>query len=181
LSDDAFIVGTVSRLVAQKAVGDLIDAISVCDGMHLLIVGDGPLREQLEARARPCGRATFLGGRDDVPDILPALDVFVLSSHWEGEPIALLEAMAAQIACVATTTDGSSEILKRSKGGVLVPIGQPYELARALEELRAHPEWRQQVAARGRALACERDWRMAAQRTYAVYLAAITDFSKQTC
>jgi len=147
----AFVVGTVSRLVPQKAVADLIDAVGETDGCELVIVGDGPLRPTLEARARPLGsRIHFLGSRSDIPELLASFDLFVLSSRWEGEPIALLEALAASCPVIATETEGAREILGPTQAGVLTEVGDVSALASAIETLRADPSRREALAARGR-------------------------------
>lgn len=147
LPPDAAVVGTVSRLVPQKAVGDLVDAVArmvpAFDGPSgppvLVVVGDGPLRADVERRVQAGAngaRVMLMGARGDVPQILPAFDVFALSSHWEGEPIALLEAMAAGLPCVATATEGACEILVgAASSGRLVPVGDVAGLSGALLDL----------------------------------------------
>ena len=147
LPPDALVVGTVSRLVPQKAVGDLVEAAArlapAFDGSSgppvLVVVGDGPLRADLERRVQRGGggaRVMLLGARADVPHLLPAFDVFALSSHWEGEPIALLEAMAAGLPCVATATEGAREVLGGDPSvGRLVPVGDAARLSAALAGL----------------------------------------------
>jgi glycosyltransferase involved in cell wall biosynthesis len=77
-------------------------------------------------------RVRFLGLRDDVPDLLPGFDVFALSSRYEGLPIALLEAMAAGRACVATSVGGVPEVVTHGQDGLLVPAGDAAALAVAL-------------------------------------------------
>ena len=147
LPPDAPVVGTVSRLVPQKAVGDLVDAVArmapAFDGLPgppvLVVVGDGPLRADVESRVRTGvggARVLLTGDRGDVPQVLPAFDVFALSSHWEGEPIALLEAMAAGLPCVATATEGAREILGGDpSSGLLVPVADVARLSDALAGL----------------------------------------------
>lgn len=172
LDPQAFVVGTVSRLVPQKAVADLIDAVVPEPDLQLVIVGDGPLRDQLERRALPArSRIRFLGSRDDVAEILPALDVFVLSSHWEGEPIALLEAMAAGLPVVATRTSGAVDTLEGG-AGLLVPIGAPAEIAAGIRRIRDEPELGERLRLRSRALVGSRTWARAASRALSVYRAA---------
>ena len=163
LPQDARVVGTVSRLVPQKAVGDLVDAVAgIARGFRdssgpptLVVVGDGPLRAALDRRVGEGAggaRVMLLGARGDVRQILPAFDVFVLSSHWEGEPIALLEAMAAGLACVATATEGAREILGGdSSCGRLVPIGDVAELGETLAGLLRDPAARVTLGAAARA------------------------------
>ncbi len=170
LPADGFVVGTVSRLVAQKSVGDLVAAVERCPGAHLVVVGDGDLRARVEAGAVDLGkRAHFLGARDDVPQILPAFDVFALSSRWEGEPIALLEAMAAGLPIVATATEGAVEILADSGAGLLVEIGSPEGLATAITRLMERPDDRRRMGEVGRRLVAGRSWARAASAVDGVY------------
>ena len=163
LPEDGLVVGTVSRLVPQKAVGDLVDAVArIAPGFHgptgpltLVVVGDGPLRPSLERRVEAGtngARVMLLGARGDVPGLLPAFDVFVLSSHWEGEPIALLEAMAAGLACVATATEGAREIVGDDASiGRLVPVGDAARLGDAIERLLRDASARDAMGAAARA------------------------------
>ena len=170
LAETGFLVGTVSRLVPQKSVADLIDAVAPMPDVGLAIAGDGPLRKDLETRARPLGaRVVFLGARDDVPEVLRALDVFVLASRWEGEPIALLEALAAGIPVVATATDGSREVLAQAGCGRLVEIGAPESLAAALAELRDRPDERRAMSERGRSAVRGRTYEASARTLAAFY------------
>ena len=163
LPEDGLVVGTVSRLVPQKAVGDLVDAVArIAPGFHgptgpptLVVAGDGPLRPSLERRVEAGtngARVMLLGARGDVPRLLPAFDVFVLSSHWEGEPIALLEAMAAGLACVATATEGAREIVADDASiARLVPVGDAARLGDAIERLLRDAAAREAMGAAARA------------------------------
>lgn len=139
LPADAPVVGTVGRLIDRKGHDELLDAwVTVRDEVpdaHLLVVGDGPRRAALEARASDRGVADcvhFTGLRDDVPDLLAAMDAFAFPSHYEGLPGALLEAMAAGLPCVATPVDGNSELLTAYETGLFVGVDEPDELAWAL-------------------------------------------------
>ncbi len=181
LAADALVIGTVSRLVPQKAVGDLVDAVArIAPGFGgatgppaLVVVGDGPLRADLDRRVRTGTNGAgvmLLGARADVPQILPAFDVFVLSSHWEGEPIALLEAMAAGLPCVATATEGAREILgDDASSGCLVPVGDVAALGDALTGLLRDPGARDALGAAARARVRGRTPEAQARRLAAVY------------
>ena len=181
LPAEALVVGTVSRLVPQKAVGDLVDAVArIAPGFRgssgpptLVVVGDGPLRASLDRRARAGAdgaRVTLLGARADVAQLLPGFDVFVLSSRWEGEPIALLEAMAAGLPCVATATEGAREILGGGgAGGRLVPVGDVGRLAAALADLLRDGRARAALGAAARAQMRSRTPDAQAARVAAVY------------
>ena len=85
-----------------------------------MLVGSGPLETETARRsprsARDWPTCDFAGSRDDVPELLPAFDVFALSSRFEGLPIALLEAMATGLACVATTVGGIPEVVTDGRG-----------------------------------------------------------------
>ena len=168
--EDAYIVGTTSRLVPQKSVGDLIAAVAACPEALLVVAGDGAQRPALERRARALGgRVRFLGERDDVPEILRALDVFALASRWEGEAISLLEAMATSIPCVATATTGAREVLEATGAGLLVEIGSPAPLAVALRRLRERPDLRLSMGLAGREAVKERTWGASAARLAGFY------------
>jgi glycosyltransferase involved in cell wall biosynthesis len=167
---DAFVVGTVSRLVPQKSVHDMIDATILCPEVTLVIVGDGLLRGDLETRSQVAReRIHFLGARDDVPEVLPAFDVFVLSSRWEGDPIALLEALATGLPCVATATSGAREVLEEGALGVLVDIGSPQAMASTFHALRVDPIARKSFGDVGRASMRSRSWARSAEQLVDVY------------
>ena len=107
----------------QKAVDVLIRAFAPLSDATLIIVGAGPLDGPLKKLAAELNaNCLFLGERSDVEAILPALDVYALSSAWEGEPLSLLEAMACRLPVVSTDTPGSRDILDDGAAGLLVPI-----------------------------------------------------------
>ncbi len=173
------LVGTTSRLVAQKAVGDLAAAVfalppqrrgtGAARPVELVVFGDGPQRPQLQMLPlAQAGRLHLFGSRGDVDACLPALDLFALSSLWEGEPIALLEAMACGLACVATDTSGARELLGDG-AGLLCPIGQPAALSAALAQLWGSPSQRQVLGQRARKAVGQRSYARLAQRLGEVY------------
>ena len=140
------VVGTVGRLVYQKAHADLLKAAAIVQRevpeVQFLVVGEGPLRGELEQLSGSLGiRAChFAGFRSDVPDILPTLDVFALSSVLEGLPRVLVEAMACARPCVATSIDGVSEVLEDGINGLLTPPHAPDALAAATVSLLKEPD-----------------------------------------
>lgn len=169
LPQDGFVVGTVARLVPQKSVGDLVTAVVALPGVSLVVAGDGPNRAALEAQGkRAPGRVHFLGARDDIPTILGALDLFVLPSRWEGEPIALLEAMAAGRACVATATEGAQEVIREGTG-MLVPIGSVEGIRTAVQRLREDAALRVALGRAARTAMAGRRFEAAAARHATVY------------
>ena len=151
---------SVARLDPQKNPLGLIDAFAAAladdPRWQLLLVGDGSLRRQAEshARALPIGqRIHFLGVRGDIDALLPECDLFALASHWEGMPMAVIEAMAAGLPVVATAAGGVPELVDHEATGLLVPPGDTRALAEALALLARDSARRQQFgrAARERA------------------------------
>jgi len=143
---EASLIVTVARLAPQKSLDVLIDALARVDaGTHLAILGEGPLRVDLEQRMRTArleGRVHFLGFRDDVADHIAAADVFALSSVWEGVPLAAQEAILLDTPVVATDVGGMRELIANKVSGRLVPPGDPAALADALTEVLSSDERR---------------------------------------
>jgi glycosyltransferase involved in cell wall biosynthesis len=110
--------------------------------LHALFVGDGPLRETLEAQVAKLNLSQhihFLGNRHDVPELLAASDLFVLPSLWEGLAMALLEGMAAGLPIVASEVSGTVQVLTPNETGLLVPPGDTQRLVEAIEQLLSNP------------------------------------------
>jgi glycosyltransferase involved in cell wall biosynthesis len=106
----------------------------------LLIVGDGPEREVLQAAVKGISeRVVFAGQVKDVQPFYALADVFVLSSHSEGSPNVLLEAMAARVPVIATSVGGVPEIVENEKSALLVPAKDPTALAAALTRILHDP------------------------------------------
>ncbi len=157
LDDDTILIGTVGRLHIQKGQRHLLDAFARLGrripGTHLVLIGDGPEAVGLKRRHRGLnlGRhATFLGAREDVADLLPQLDLFVLPSLWEGLPLTLMEAMAAGLAVIATDVDGNSELVEDGFDGILVPSADPEALCGAMAVLCSDPARRKSFGSRAR-------------------------------
>ena len=124
------VVGTVIRLASQKHPEAIIDVaervVSSIPNARFVIVGDGPLQPfmlSLIEERNLSGNFTMLGSRKDVPEILPAFDVFLLTSRSEGLPRAMLEALAVQIPVVATDVGGIAELVNNLKNGFLCSYG----------------------------------------------------------
>lgn len=164
------LVGTVSRLVAQKNVFALAEGVAQLRHTHLAVVGEGPDRAALCRHPLAlAGRLHLLGPRDDVPAFLPALDVFALTSRWEGEPIALLEAMAHGLPWVATRTLGTEEIRGAAQVGTLVAQGDTAALACALQRLLADADRARREGEAGRHAVAARTPAQLARHMVAVY------------
>jgi starch synthase (maltosyl-transferring) len=124
---EAPLVTTIGRLHEQKGISTFLRAAASLlhsrPDARFLVVGTGPLEDQLKAEARQfhiADSVTFLGFTDDVPAVLAATDVFALASLWEGMPNALLEAQAAGVPAVATRVEGTVDIVEDGRTGVLV-------------------------------------------------------------
>jgi len=149
------LIGSVGCLAPRKDYATLFDALALLRARGIdfraAVVGDGPERGALEARLATLGlgdRVRLLGERADVETLLPAMDLFVLSSREEGIPNALLEAMAAGRPAVATAVGGTPEVLTDGVTGWLVPASAPEALADALADALRRPD---EAARRGRA------------------------------
>jgi glycosyltransferase involved in cell wall biosynthesis len=172
---DGIVVGNVARLAEQKGHRDLIAAAPAVLERHpdvrFAVAGDGELRAELEALARPLGeRFTFLGERDDVPDLLASFDVFAYPSRFEGLCLAVIEAQAAGVPVVATPVGGIVENVVDGKTGLLVPPRDPVALAGAIVRLLDDPELARALAERARPRVRERYTRQRmVERTLALY------------
>jgi glycosyltransferase involved in cell wall biosynthesis len=166
LADDALVVGTIGRLSEQKGHRYLIEAapalLASRPRAHVLVVGDGDRMEALKAQAAALGvapRVTFAGHRRDVPALLGAIDVFCISSTYEGTPLALFEAMAAGKPIVSTAVDGCREVLEDGSTGLLVPPRDAGALAAALGRTLDDAALRATLAGNARAASARYDIR----------------------
>lgn len=153
LSFDRMLIGTVARLDRVKRLDVLLQAMRSLRDVQTVIVGYGPERAQLEAMSEQSGlasRVRFAGQQDNVRTWLAAMDMFVLSSDWEGMPNAVLEAMAAGLPVVATAVGGIPEAVVDGVTGLLVPPRDPTSLAEAITNLLHDPDLRHQMGQAGR-------------------------------
>lgn len=139
LPSDAFVFGTIGRLAPTKGQLYLIEAFAKVKQKlpksMLLLIGDGRLENVLRAEASKTGFGKsihFFGRRTDIPQILKALDVFVFPSVAEGFGLALAEAMAVGVPCIATEVGGIPEIISGNNVGALVPPKDSEALAQAM-------------------------------------------------
>jgi glycosyltransferase involved in cell wall biosynthesis len=139
---EAILLGSTGRLSTQKGFSYLINAMPLVleayPDARLVIAGKGPLYEELDALIGELAlneQCKLLGFRDDIPELLTCLDIFVLPSLWEGLSISLLEAMAAGKPIVATDIRGTREVLEDGVDGVVVPPGDPAALKGGIADL----------------------------------------------
>ncbi|MBI4469208.1 MAG: glycosyltransferase [Acidobacteria bacterium] len=156
-SSGGLLVGTIGRLSPEKGHQYFINAANLVlqrfPDARFVIVGEGPLRETIEARIRSAGlggRVILTGLRRDIPELLAALDIFVLTSIFEGLPLTLLEAMASGKPVVVPSIDGIPDAVDDGLTGLLVPPCNPERTAEAIIELLDQPSRRQEMGEAGR-------------------------------
>jgi glycosyltransferase involved in cell wall biosynthesis len=140
------LVGTITRLFPQKDPRTLLHAarriVDARPDARVVVVGDGPLRDEVEALVDELGlrrNVTLLGSMTDVAALLPGFDVFLLSSRWEGLPRVVIEAMAVGVPVVSTDVGGVSEAVDDGITGLLAPAGDDGALAAAVLRILGEP------------------------------------------
>jgi glycosyltransferase involved in cell wall biosynthesis len=163
-----------ARFVAQKNHQLFVEAIAGVEGnWRVILVGDGPTKagvEQLVERLGLTQRISFLGERQDVPNLLAEADIFVLASNWEGLPLSILEAMRAALPVVATQVGGVAEAVNDGENGFLIPPQNVSALRHRLQTLVSSKSLQKQMGLSGR-LRYEQDFQIAAMvnKTLAIY------------
>lgn len=150
-SADSYDLVTVARLVPWKGLADLIEVAGDL-GLRLRIVGDGPLRSELEALAQQRGvQVSFAGhvARDQIPAEIRSARLFVLNSSYEGLPHIVLEAKAAGVAVLASAAGGTPETIHHGVDGWLVPMNDKAALAAGIKRLLSDDEVRAELAQAG--------------------------------
>jgi glycosyltransferase involved in cell wall biosynthesis len=142
LPHDTAVIGTVGSMIKVKGINYLLEAVAILKEEHpnlrLLIAGEGNQMDKLIAQSHDLGltdEVRFLGFRNDVPDILDALDVYVCSSLSEGHSLSILEAMAMGKPIVATDVGGNPELVIPEANGILVAPQNPEAIAEAVSGL----------------------------------------------
>lgn len=156
------LLGTVARLASQKSLDVLLKGFAQFEAQtsapcKLVIVGEGPLEKRLKKmayRLRLADKVLWAGARDDIPRVMSALDIFILTSKYEGFGLTLLEAMAAKRPVVASNVSSIPEIVLGQRTGLLFYPGNIYQLSRCLIKLK-DPVLRQQMGEAGQKRARE--------------------------
>ena len=151
IPEDAKVIGTAARLAVQKAPLDMVRAVAALrrPDLYFVWLGGGELRGKVERLIDAeglTGRFLLPGDRSDVADLLPAFDVFALSSLWEGLPCSVVEAMMCGIPVVATTVNSVPEVVVSGKTGLVARPDDPASLTRALAYMLDHPAHAAQMA-----------------------------------
>ena len=174
--EDDVVALTVANLRSEKGYDVLVAAapvaLAAAPALRLVWVGRGPLEHELAAAAAdPAlgGRVHFLGPRADADRLMAGADLFVLPSHQEGLPVALMEAMSAGLPVVATTVGGVPGVVRHDAEGLLVPPGRPEDLAAAVAALALDGERRARLAAASAARSAIFDVQQSARTVEALY------------
>jgi len=157
---DVLLLGIVAQLIPRKGHLDLFKAMQRMEDRSawLLVLGQGELQSVLRRQVLELGlgdRVVFAGFREDVPRVLPCLDVLVHPAHREGLGVSVLEAAAAGLPIVATNAGGLTDLVVHEKTGLLVEPGHPEDLARAIERIAGHRELALRLGAQARRLVLE--------------------------
>ncbi|KON27197.1 hypothetical protein AC481_05560 [miscellaneous Crenarchaeota group archaeon SMTZ-80] len=164
---NTLLVGTIGRLVWEKGLEYFIKAIKeiedstwqMKDNIRFLIVGEGELRRELENLVKELKieqKVVFTGFRKDINKILSVLNILVLSSLREGQPMVLLEAMAAGKPVIATNIEGLDETIIDGVTGILVPPKDPASLAKVIASLLQNRDKAEKMGQAGRSIVEER-------------------------
>lgn len=149
---------TVGRMTAEKRYDVLLDALALLDKTSVdwscSFLGEGSLLGPLQEKSKALGlekKVVFLGWVDDVRSVLRESDIFVMSSEFEGQPNALLEAMAEGLPCISTDFEGGGarELLGTTDAGILVPCNNVVALSHAIQRLIPDSKLREELGARG--------------------------------
>ena len=175
------LVGVVAQLKPEKGLGTFLEAAArvspLLPNVRFLVVGDGPLRWELETSTQHLGldrRVRFLGFRSDARALVELLDVLVVPSLSEGAPLVVLEAMAAAIPVVASAVAGIPDQIRHEMEGLLVPPGDSTALGDALVDLLRNPGRARRLGEAGRRRwASEFNYTTMVRRVEAVYRSAL--------
>jgi glycosyltransferase involved in cell wall biosynthesis len=157
-----FLLVCAARLSETKGIDILLQAVAAAVrrgvSCQCIIVGDGPLKKKLLGQAESLGLTGlvhFVGFQRDVRPYLQAASAFILTSHLEGLPLAVLEAMASGLPCIVTNVGGSAEAVRDGINGLVIARGSVKEAEDAIVRLATHDTERLQMAAKARTIACE--------------------------
>lgn len=157
VDDQIIAVGMVGRLSQQKNPICFIEAansvLKTRTDIRFFVIGDGELRQMVEEKVRTHGLDDYvrvLGWREDIPDLLAALDIFVLPSYWEGLSLALIEALSTGVAVITSDIPGNRDVVTHETNGLLFRNADSDDLARNVLRLASDPELRTKLAGQGR-------------------------------
>jgi glycosyltransferase involved in cell wall biosynthesis len=161
--DGSFVIGTVGRLIDAKAYDLLLEvARQVCavkPDVRFVLIGDGPSAAQLQnlrEKLGLAGKVLMLGQRDDIPELMAAMDLYIITSKREGLPVTLIEAMMAGKTIVSTAVGGIPDALSHNEDGMIVEPGSKEALVEAVLKVMDDPETMQRLGSRAKTKAVMR-------------------------
>jgi glycosyltransferase involved in cell wall biosynthesis len=176
LADDEVIVVTIANYRKQKGYRGLLEAARIAAAsfpqLRFLVIGYGPLEKRIKAWHAELGladRVLLLGYREDVMELLCAGDIFVLASHYEGGPIAVLEALAAGLPVVAGAVGFVPDVMTDGVEGFLVRPLDPAAMAERIVELAKDPQLRQRMSSAARVAGTRLDMHSAVRELERLY------------
>lgn len=154
--DEAVII-TIGELIPRKNYEQVLEALTILQkiNFHYLIVGNGESEEKLKRMVRQLGldgNVQFLGFRKDIPELLAASDIFVLTSRHEGLTRAIMEAMAVGLPIVTTNVRGNRDLVIDNENGFLVELNDIESTAKAIEKLLTSPQLRKRMGSKSKEL-----------------------------
>lgn len=152
-----FLLGMFANFRLQKNHANLIRAVAILrkkglEDIRVLLCGTGPTEAETRKLTEEMGLKNFvkfLGPRSDIPELMNILDVYCLSSYFEGMPLSLLEAMAGRCPIVATDVEGIRDVVANQRNGILVRPDSPKDLAEGIERVMVDPGLREQIVSEG--------------------------------
>jgi glycosyltransferase involved in cell wall biosynthesis len=178
---DGIVLGTVGRLAEVKDQSSLLDALKILlledpglrKRVRLVLVGDGPLFADLRRKAEELGVADLVwmpGDRENVPELLRMMDIFLLPSLAEGISNTVLEAMASRLPVIATRTGGTPELIGDGENGLLVPVGDAKAFARSIVRICVDPAMGKAMGMRGyEKVKMQFNWTRTVEEYFSVY------------
>lgn len=178
---DGIVLGTVGRLAEVKDQSSLLDALKILlledpglrKRVRLVFVGDGPLFADLRRKAEEIGVADLVwmpGDRENVPELLRMMDIFLLPSLAEGISNTVLEAMASRLPVIATRTGGTPELIGDGENGLLVPVGDAKAFARSIVRICVDPAMGKAMGMRGyEKVKMQFNWTRTVEEYFSVY------------
>lgn len=166
------------RLVKEKGVDILLRAVSLLEksaeisNWHLIIAGDGVERARLTSLCSELNineKVSFLGDRDDIPELMAASNLVVLPSRWEGLPLVLLEALAAGVPVVANNLGGVPEVMKNGVEGYLTPLENPQAMKEAITRILSDDDLARSMGKAGKIRAADYSVSSVSNQLFSLY------------
>ena len=173
------LIFTAAQHVARKRLDTLVEAIRLLDkegveGFHVVIAGDGPLRQHIISLVRKYGLEGIVSlpgwiPREELELCYQAADIFVLTSEYEAGPMSLLEAMSFGDAAISSKIDGFPSLMREGVDGLLFPVGDFHALSIGIKRLLGDAPLRMRLSPSARSFAKRFDWKNVAKETVKLY------------